>query len=50
VFSSYQSIPSGNLYLRPGKYQLTLVNDDDRVVEKESIVVPDAPASASGPP
>ena len=50
MFSSEQGIPSGDLYLRPGKYQLSLVTEGDRVVEKESIVVPDTPASSSGQP
>jgi hypothetical protein len=50
VFSSEQSMPLGDLYLRPGKYQLILVIEDDRVVEKKSIVVPDTSASPSGQP
>lgn len=50
VFSSEQSMPSGDLYLRPGKYQLSLVIEDNRVVEKKSIVVPDTPASSPGQP
>jgi hypothetical protein len=50
MFSSDQGIPSGDLYLRPGKYQLSLVIEDDRVIEKKSIVVRDTPASSSGQP
>ncbi len=44
VIGDYQNIPSGDLYLRPGKYQLSLVAEGDRVVGKKNIVVPDAPA------
>jgi hypothetical protein len=50
VFSTYQSIPSGYLYLRPGKYQLLLTTEDDSIVEKKNIVVPDTPTPSSGQP
>lgn len=50
VFGDYESVPSGDLYLRPGRYQLSLVTEDGRVVGKKSIVVPDATASSSGQP
>ena len=39
VYDSRQSAPSGNLYLRPGKYQLTFTVNRDQVVHKEEIVV-----------
>lgn len=42
VYSSDQGKPSGDLYLRPGKYQLTFTVDRDQVVHQEDIVVPDA--------
>lgn len=45
VFSSSQGTPSSDLYLRPGKYQLRLVDEDDKALYKQDIVVPDAPAS-----
>jgi len=50
VFGDYLSVPSGDLYLRPGRYRLSLVTEDDKVVGKKDIVVPDAPASSSGRP
>ncbi|MGH8158094.1 MAG: hypothetical protein ACREPQ_08240 [Rhodanobacter sp.] len=50
MFTSNENIPSGDLYLRPGKYQLSMVIEDDKVIGKKSIVVPDAPPSSSGQP
>lgn len=43
VYSSTQEVPSADLYLRPGKYQLSFIVDNDRVIHHEDIVVPDAP-------
>jgi hypothetical protein len=42
VYSSNEDIPSSDLYLRPGKYQLSFIGGNDRVVHREDIVVPDA--------
>lgn len=50
VLGDYESVPSGDLYLRPGRYQLSLVTEDGRVVGKKNIAVPDAPASSPGQP
>jgi hypothetical protein len=43
VYSNTQPAPSGDLYLRPGKYQLSFTVDNDRVIHHEDIVVPDPP-------
>ncbi|HTV86895.1 MAG TPA: hypothetical protein VME63_15955 [Dyella sp.] len=43
VYSSTQEVPSGDLYLRPGKYELSFIVDNDRVIHREQILVPDAP-------
>ncbi|GLQ45856.1 hypothetical protein GCM10007862_09070 [Dyella lipolytica] len=40
VYSSTQGMPSSDLYLRPGKYQLSFIDDNNRVLHKEEIVVP----------
>lgn len=50
VFSNNEGTPSGDLYLRPGKYQLSMIIEGDKVVGSRSIVVPDAPPSASAQP
>ncbi|MEO7065474.1 MAG: hypothetical protein ABI114_01065 [Rhodanobacter sp.] len=50
MFRNDNGIPSGDLYLRPGKYRLRMVTDGDNVVGKRTIVVPDAPASLSVQP
>ena len=50
VFSNYQNIPSGDLYLRPGKYQLSMVIEGGKVVKEKSIVVPDERPPSAGPP
>jgi len=39
VYTSSQDTPSGDLYLRPGKYQLTFSDGNGRVLHKEDIVV-----------
>lgn len=41
VYSSNQGVPSSDLYLRPGKYQLSFETDNDHVIHREDIVVPD---------
>jgi hypothetical protein len=41
VFTSNQQTPSGNLYLRPGKYQLSFSDKDGRVLHREDIAVTD---------
>ena len=48
ALGNIEVIPSGDLYLRPGKYQLSMVIEDDKVVNRRSIVVPDASPSSSG--
>jgi hypothetical protein len=50
VFSSSQDVPSSDLYLRPGKYLLSLVDANDEVLYQQDIVVPDAPSASSGQP
>jgi len=40
AYGSMQSVPSGNLYLRPGSYQLSFIADGDKVQHKETITVP----------
>ena len=40
MYSSTQSTPSGDIYLRPGKYELEFIGDNNRVLHKEEIVVP----------
>ncbi|RDS86221.1 hypothetical protein [Dyella psychrodurans] len=42
VYSSNQGVPSSDLYLRPGKYQVSFETDNDRVIHREDIVVPEA--------
>lgn len=39
VFASTQDAPSGNLYLRPGKYQLNFSDDNGHLLHREDIVV-----------
>jgi hypothetical protein len=39
IFGSNQAIPSGNLYLRPGKYRLSFSDKDGRVLHREEIAV-----------
>jgi hypothetical protein len=39
VYSSNQQLPSENLYLRPGKYQLSFSDDSGRVLRREDITV-----------
>jgi tetratricopeptide (TPR) repeat protein len=39
VFTSNQQTPSGNLYLRPGKYQLSFSDKDGHVLHREDIAV-----------
>ncbi len=41
MYSSTQGTPSGDLYLRPGKYELNFIGDKDRILHKEEIVVLD---------
>lgn len=50
VFGDYENVPSGDLYLRPGSYRLSLTTADGEVVGKKDIVVAGAPASSSGQP
>ncbi|RUL71895.1 hypothetical protein [Dyella choica] len=40
AYSSTQGVPTGYLYLRPGSYQLSFVVGGDKVLHKETIVVP----------
>ncbi|GLQ87492.1 hypothetical protein GCM10007898_10580 [Dyella flagellata] len=40
AYSSTQAVPTGNLYLRPGSYQLSFVVGDDKVLHKQTIEVP----------
>lgn len=42
AYSTTQGVPSGNLYLRPGSYQLSFSVDGDKVLHRETIVVPEA--------
>lgn len=42
VYTSNEDVPSGNLYLRPGKYQLSFSDGSGRTLHREDIVV--APA------
>jgi hypothetical protein len=39
AYSSTQGIPSGDLYLRPGKYRLSFSVGDDQVLHRETILV-----------
>ncbi|GLQ99770.1 hypothetical protein [Dyella mobilis] len=39
IYSSNQGLPSADLYLRPGKYQLTFSDDNGRVLHRENIDV-----------
>ena len=39
IYNSNQSTPSGSLYLRPGKYKLDFIDDNNRILHKEEIVV-----------
>lgn len=48
VLGSHEDMPAGDLYLRPGKYQLSMVAEDGQVLQKRAIVVPDAPAPEKG--
>jgi hypothetical protein len=50
VFARFQNTPSGNLYLRPGRYRLSLVDEVDSVIHEEDIDVPDTPLPGSGQP
>lgn len=50
VFSSYAGIPASDLYLRPGKYRLSMVIEGDKIIEQKNIIVADAPVSSSGQP
>lgn len=43
LYSSTQGIPSSDLYLRPGKYELDFVGSNDRILHKEELVVPSQP-------
>lgn len=43
MYSSNQSIPSGNLYLRPGSYRLKFIIKGNRVIHQEDIVVSGTP-------
>jgi hypothetical protein len=40
AYSSTQGVPSGQLYLRPGSYQLSFIVDGDKVVHKGTVTVP----------
>jgi hypothetical protein len=40
AYSNMQGMPSGTLYLCPGSYTLSFIADGDRVMHKETIVVP----------
>lgn len=40
AYSSTQRVPSANLYLRSGSYQLNFSVDEDKVLHRETIVVP----------
>jgi hypothetical protein len=42
LYSTAQSTPSADLYLRPGSYRLKFIAKGDRVVHEENVVVPDA--------
>ncbi|WP_255367183.1 hypothetical protein [Dyella sp. OK004] len=44
VYGSTQEAPSGELYLRPGGYQLSFIVDKDKAPQRETIVVQDAPS------
>lgn len=41
IYGTTQGVPSGNLYLRPGSYQLSFVVGGDKVLHRETIVVPE---------
>ncbi|WP_266169239.1 hypothetical protein [Dyella subtropica] len=41
---SAQEVPSGDLYLRPGSYQLSFIVDKGGEPQRETVVVPDAPS------
>ncbi|MFC3651406.1 hypothetical protein ACFONN_07635 [Dyella humi] len=40
AYSNMQGVPSGDLYLRPGSYQLSFIVDGDKVLHRETITVP----------
>lgn len=40
TYGSTQGVPSGNLYLRPGDYELSFIADGDKVLHRDSISVP----------
>lgn len=42
VYGSTQEAPSGELYLRPGSYELSFIIDQDKTPQRETIVVRDA--------
>lgn len=41
VYGTTQGVPSANLYLRPGSYQVSFVVGGDKVLHRETIVVPE---------
>jgi hypothetical protein len=43
VFTNNEEIPSGNLYLRPGRYRLAFSDQNGHVLHREEIVVGDSP-------
>jgi hypothetical protein len=49
VFTSNQETPSGNLYLRPGKYQLSFSDGNGRLLHREDVVVADPSPQAATP-
>ena len=40
AYGSTQWVPAGNLYLRPGSYQLSFVVGEDKVLHRETVTVP----------
>ena len=40
AYSSTQNVPSGDLYLRPGSYELSFIADGDKVLHRQNITVP----------
>lgn len=40
AYSSTQAVPSGDLYLRPGSYELSFIADGDKVFHRQTITVP----------